>query len=92
MSSIRAGKTNVGAINSLSTVSTVKVVQISDLAKGNNVQALDKAIADNQADIQSLRTAISGNAAFSGKLTADQASNVVAATIEADGSVTVYVR
>lgn len=94
MSSIKAGKTNVGAITGLTTVNKVNVVKVSDLAKGNNMQALDKAIADNQTDITGLQTAISGNAALKAKLDAEQvqASSVVAANVEADGSVTVFVK
>jgi hypothetical protein len=94
MSSIKAGKTNVSAITGLATVNKVNVVKVGDLAKGNNIQALDKAIADNQTEITSLQTAISGNAALKAKLDAEQvqASNVVAANVEADGSVTVYVK
>jgi len=94
MSSIKAGKTNVSAITGLTTVSKVNVVKVSDLAKGNNMQALDKAITDNQADITGLQTAINGNTALKAKLDAEQiqASSVVAADIAADGSVTVYVK
>ncbi len=94
MSSIKAGKTNVGAIGTLTAVSKVNVIRVADLAKGNNMQALDKAVADNQADITSLQTAVSGNAALKAKLDAEsvQASNVIAANVEADGSVTVYVK
>ena len=94
MSSIKAGKTNVDAITALTTVNTVNVVRVDDLAKGNNMQALDKAVADNQADITSLQTAVSGNTALKAKLDAEsvQASSVIAANVEADGSVTVYVK
>ena len=94
MSSIKAGKTNVNAISALTTVSNVNVIRIGDLAKGNNMQALDKAIADNQADITGLQTVIGANTALKAKLDAEsiQASSVVAADVEADGSVTVYVK
>jgi hypothetical protein len=94
MSSIKAGKTNVSAITGLTTVNKVNVVKVSDLAQGNNMQALDKAITDNQTDITGLQTAISGNAALKAKLDAEQvqASSVVAADVEADGSVTVFVK
>lgn len=94
MSSIKAGKTNVEAIAALTTVNTVNVVRVADLAEGNNMQALDKAIADGQADIASLQTAVSGNAALKAKLDAESvpASSVIAANVEADGSVTVYVK
>lgn len=94
MSSIKAGKTNVSAISALTTVSNVNVIRVGDLAKGNNMQALDKAIADNQADISGLQTMIGANTALKAKLDAEsiQASSVVAADVEADGSVTVYVK
>ncbi len=94
MSSIKAGKTNVSAITGLTTVNKVNVIRVGDLAKGNNMQALDKAITDNQADIAGLQTAISSNTALKAKLDAEsvQASSVVAANVEADGSVTVYVK
>jgi hypothetical protein len=94
MSTIKAGKTNVSAITGLTTVNKVNVVRVGELAQGNNMQALDKAIADNQTDITSLQTAISGNTALKAKLDAEQvqAANVVAANVEADGSVTVYVK
>jgi endonuclease/exonuclease/phosphatase family metal-dependent hydrolase len=94
MSSIEAGKTNVSAITGLTAVNKVNVVKVGDLAKGNNMQALDKAITDNQTDITGLQTAISGNTALKAKLDAEQvqASSVVAADVEADGSVTVFVK
>lgn len=94
MSSIRAGKTNIDAISALTTVNTVNVVRVSDLAKGENMQALDKAISENQADVTSLQTAIEGNAALKAKLDEESvnSADVVAANVEADGSVTVYVK
>jgi len=94
MSSIKAGKANVGGISGMSTVSKVNIIRVADLAKGNNMQALDKAIMDNEADITSLQTAIGANTALKAKLDAEfvQASSVVAANVEADGSVTVYVK
>ncbi|MEP9387178.1 hypothetical protein [Mesorhizobium sp. KR9-304] len=94
MSSIKAGKTNVSAITGLTMVNKVNVIRVGDLAKGNNMQALDKAITDNQADITGLQNAIGANAALKAKLDAEsvEASSVVAANVEADGSVTVYVK
>jgi hypothetical protein len=69
-------------------------VRVSDLAKGENMQALDKAISENQADVTSLQTAIDGNAALKAKLDEESvnSADVVAANVEADGSVTVYVK
>ena len=94
MSSIKAGKTNVSAISGMTTVNSVNVVRVGDLAKGNNMQALEKAITENQADITSLQTAIGANTELKAKLDAEsvQATSVVAADVEADGSITVYVK
>jgi hypothetical protein len=94
MSAIQASKTNVSTIGSLTTVNDVNVVRVGDLAQGNNMQALDQAVTEHQADITSLQSAITANTALKAKLDAEQvqASNVVAADVEADGSVTVFVR
>jgi hypothetical protein len=94
ISAIQAGKTNIGAIEGLTSVSNVKVVKVSELAKGNNMEALDNGVSKNQADITSLQTAVGANPALKAKLDAQSvmASDIVAANVEADGSVTVYVK
>ena len=94
ISAIQAGKTNVGAIQGLTSVSNVKVVKVSELAKGNNMEALNNAVSKNQADITSLQTAVGANPALKAKLDAQSVvtSDIVAANVEADGSVTVYVK
>jgi hypothetical protein len=67
---------------------------VSDLAKGNNMEAFDNAVSKNQADITSLQTAVGANTALKAKLDAQSVatSDIVAANVEADGSVTVYVK
>jgi hypothetical protein len=94
VSAIQDGKTNISAIEGLKSVSDVKVVKVSELAKGNNMEALDNAVSKNQADITSLQTAVGANPALKAKLDAQSVvtSDIVAANVEADGSVTVYVK
>ncbi len=94
MSSIKAGKSNAASIQSLTDVNTVNVVRVGDLANGNNMQALDKAVVDAKADIDGLHTAIDANAALKAKLDAQSVttSSIVATTVESDGSLTVYVK
>jgi hypothetical protein len=94
IASIEADSTNVGAISSLTTVGSLKVVRAVDLAKGENMDALEKAITDNQAAISGLQTAMTANRALKAKLDAQKvaASTILAADIEPDGSLTVYVK
>jgi hypothetical protein len=94
ISAIQAGKSSATSIQGLTTVSNVKVVKVSDLAKGNSMEAFDNAVSKNQADITNLQTAIGANAALKAKLNEQSitAADIVAANVEADGSVTVYVK
>ena len=94
IASIRSGKTNVGAIESLSSVSEVEVVRITDLAGGTDAGALETAISENQADIAALQKAIGGNQALKAELDANAVavSDIVAANVDADGSLTVFAR
>jgi len=94
VTSIRADSTNVGAISALTTVGSLEVVRAVDLAKGDNMQALEKAISDNQAAISGLQAAMTANPAVKAKLDAQKvaASAILAADIAPDGSLTVYVK
>jgi hypothetical protein len=94
ISSIQASKTGSTKIQSLSTVKSVTVVKVNDLAKGENMKALDEAVNKNQTDITSLRTAMTSNTAVKTALTSANVdvSKVVAAEIASDGILTVYVR
>ena len=94
VTSIRADSTNVGAISALTTIGSLKVVRAVDLAKGDNMQALEKAISDNQAAISGLQAAMTANPAVKAKLDAQKvaASAILAADIAPDGSLTVYVK
>ena len=94
MSSIQAAKTSPTQIQGLTTVKSVNVVKVDDLAKGENIKALDEAVTKNQSDITSLRTAMTSNTAVKTALTNANVdvSKVVATEIGSDGILTVYVR
>jgi hypothetical protein len=94
ISSIQASKTEASEIQALTTVKNVNVVQVSDLAKGENMTALDQAVTKNEGDITSLRTAMTANTAVNTALTDAKVdvSTVVAADISGDGELTVFVR
>jgi hypothetical protein len=94
ISSIQAAKTSPTQIQGLTTVKSVNVVQVNDLAKGENMKALDEAVTKNESDISSLRSALTANTAVKTALTDAKVdvSKVVATEISSDGSLTVYVR
>jgi len=94
MSSIQAAKTSPTQIQGLTTVKSVNVVKVDDLAKGNNMQALDEAVTKNQSDITSLRTALTSNTTVNTALMNAKVdvNKVVATEIGSDGILTVYVR
>ena len=94
ISSIQAAKTGPTQIQGLTTVKSVNVVQVNDLAKGENMKALDEAVTKNESDITSLRSALTANTAVKTALTNAKVdvSKVVATDIASDGILTVYVR
>ena len=94
ISSIQASKTGAMQIQGVTEVKSVTVVKVADLAKGENMTALDNAVTKNDADIASLRTAMTSNTAVNTALTnaSVNVSSVVAADIAGDGVLTVYVR
>ena len=94
MSSIQASKTDATDIQAMTTLKSVNVVKVNDLAKGKNMKALDEAVKKNDADISSLRSAMTANAAVKTALVKANVdvSTVVAANVASDGILTVYVR
>ena len=82
-----------GQIGSISDLGSVDVVRISELPDAN-AEALTSAVSENQTEIDTLKTAIESNTAVSGALEAQsvEPADVVAAKIEADGKLTVFVR
>lgn len=94
MSAIQASRSTATAIQAMTTVGTVHIVKVSEIAKGDNKQALDKAVSDNEADITGVQAAIMANSALKKQIDAEtvDTSAIVAASISADGAVTVFVR
>jgi hypothetical protein len=94
ISSIQASKTGATQIQGITEVKSVNVVKVNDLAKGQNMTALDNAVTKNEADIASLRTALTANAAVNTALTnaSVDVAAVVAADVGNDGVLTVYTR
>ncbi|AWC21692.1 hypothetical protein CO731_01144 [Aminobacter sp. MSH1] len=92
LSAIQASRNTATAFQAMTTVGAVNIVKL--LPTGDDKQALDKAVGDNQADITGVQAAIMANKALKTKLDAEtvDTSAIVAASIEADGSVTVFVR
>ncbi|HUQ80575.1 MAG TPA: hypothetical protein VM076_05550 [Gemmatimonadaceae bacterium] len=74
--------------------SNVTLVNVDELLKGNNTEALQNALKKNEADLATLRTTLGANTALTGVMTANAvpltAADVVAADVGADGNVTVY--
>ena len=94
ISSIQASKTGATQIQRITEVKTVNVVKVADIAKGENMTALDNAVTKNEADITSLRSALTSNTTVNTALTqanVDVAA-VVAADVGSDGVLTVYTR
>ena len=92
LTAIDGSATSTQSIATVSEVREVQVVRLNDL-KGHDTAAVDKAVSEHRSDIDGLRSAIEANSALSGKLR-DQnvdVSNVVAAQVQADGVVTIFV-
>ena len=97
MTSIQASKTGATQIQGLTDVKSVNVVKVADLpdiSQGQNKTDFDNAVTKNDADITSLRTAITSNAKVNSALQQQNVdvNSVVAADVGTDGTLTVYVR
>ncbi|MBT1158858.1 hypothetical protein J1C56_25105 [Aminobacter anthyllidis] len=94
MSAIEASRSTATAIQAMTSVRSVQIVKVSEIATGDDKQALDSAVSDNQSDITGVQAAIMANATLKKQLDAEtvDTSSIVAAAINADGSVTVFVR
>ena len=73
---------------------SVNVVKVGEIAKGENMTALDNAVTKNEADITSLRSALTSNTTVNTALTQANVNvaAVVAADVGSDGVLTVYTR
>lgn len=94
ISSIQASKTGATQIQGITEVKTVNVVKVADIAKGENMTALDNAVTKNEADITSLRSALTANTSVNTALANAKVNvaAVVAADVGSDGVLTVYTR
>jgi hypothetical protein len=94
ISSVQTSKVKASSIQSLTEVKGVTVVKVADLAKGENMTALDNAVTKNDADIVALRAAMTSNTAVDTALRGAgvDVQTVVAADISGDSKLTVYVR
>ncbi|MGF7006220.1 hypothetical protein [Aminobacter sp. BE322] len=94
MSSIQASSSTATAIQSLTAVTSVNIVKVAAIASKDELQKLDQAEKDNQADITGVQAAIMANALLKEKLDAENVdtSSILAANVAADGAVTVFVR
>ena len=92
ISSMRSGD-SATRIEGMTEVSSVSVVNVEDLAQGNNLQAFENAKNDNEAQIGDLQAAVAANADLVAGLETEAAesSDVIAANVAADGSVTLFV-
>jgi hypothetical protein len=96
MSAINSASANNNKLKAMTDISAsnVQLVNVDDVAKGNNTEALTNALKKNDADLTALRTTLGTNTALSGVLTANAtpltAADVVAADVSPDGKVVVY--
>jgi F0F1-type ATP synthase delta subunit len=95
ISSIRASANSSTQIDAMTDASDVTVVEASTLIEGNGQVALENAVEENQDSIEDLRTSIQANADLMAELEnqgVTDLSSVVAAIVNADGSVTIFTR
>jgi hypothetical protein len=87
-----SGTTTAGQVQTITEVSTVRVVRVNDWANANK-QAFDAAMAQSSKPISDLQAALAANAAVNARLTEQQVmtNNVVASQIQPDGTMVVYV-
>jgi mannose/fructose/N-acetylgalactosamine-specific phosphotransferase system component IIB len=98
ISSIQSSKSAPAQIEGMANVKSVNVVKVGDIAKGENMTALDQAVTKNEADIVALRSALTTNTAVNTALMPALTNAgvgvdaIVAANVESGGVLTVYVR
>ena len=96
ISAINSAAAQNSKIKALTEVSAanVQLVNVEDLLKGQNAEALTNALTKNEADVTALRTTLGANAGITGVLTANSvplvAADVVATDVGPDGKIVVY--
>jgi hypothetical protein len=95
IAAIGANQTSVTQIPTITEVSKLKVVKVGDIATEDaDKEKLETALSENKEQVTALQTAVDANAALKAELEKQQVetSSVVAAKLEADGSMTVFVQ
>lgn len=94
VSSIRSSAKAAADFSAVTDAAQVEVVSLDTIAKGENEVAIENAVADNAKAVSDLQTALAGNTAITGALAEKgiPLDAVVAASLKADGGVTVYAR
>ena len=87
-----SGTTTASQVQTITEVSTVRVVRVNDWANANK-QAFDAAMAQSSKPINDLQASLAANTAVNARLTEQKVvtKNVVASQIQPDGSMVVYV-
>jgi hypothetical protein len=92
LSAIADSRTTATAIGAMRQVSRLNVVKVSTMVKGDDARSVANAVKDSGPDHKALQSAIRNNPALNAKLQAKKTkpSRIVAARIEADGTVTIF--
>lgn len=92
VTAIEGSAATTQSIATMTEVSDVRIVSVSDL-EGHDATAVERAVSENEAGIEDLRAAVDANAALSQEIEAQgvESERVIAAHVEADGAVTVFV-
>ena len=93
MSSVNGSQAGSAQIQGMTSVASVSVVKIGDIATGDNQAALDTAMAAHKQDMVKLRTAVCSNRAIEAALSKKSVDckTIVAANVEG-GALIVYVK
>lgn len=94
ISSLNASANTAAEVQAMTDVSSVSVVKIDDLQKGNNQAAVSNAISKNAEATAELQAAIEANSALKAELEEQsvEVSSVVAAHVGTGGQLTVFVQ
>jgi hypothetical protein len=92
ISAIEGGSASAAAIEAMTEVDGVNVVRIGELENSDSAE-LDAALSANQTGVEELRSSIEANAELSQELQTQgvEVASVVAAQVEADGALTLFV-
>lgn len=94
VSALNTGQLGTAELRNATEISSVTVIRIDEMPGGEQQAAIDEALDRHQAEVDDLRAAVEANAELQSELEAEgvSADDVIAAQVNGDGSVTVYVR